>query len=230
MGTSHETTVPPLGEGLTFEKVWASLMELKESQKETAQQIKAMNAETAQQIKAMSTETDRMFKETAQQIKAISAETARQMKETDKRIGEITNRFGDMVEHMVVPNLVAKFRELDFTFTKVSRDMKITDENNRILAEVDAFLENGDQVMVVEIKTKPTIRDINDQIERMKKLRCYADVRHDRRRYLGAIAGVVMSESVKTYALKKGLYVLEPSGETFIITEPQAQGYSPQEW
>jgi hypothetical protein len=36
MDTSHETVIPPLGAGLTFEKFWASLMELKESQKETA--------------------------------------------------------------------------------------------------------------------------------------------------------------------------------------------------
>ncbi|MDR0630098.1 MAG: hypothetical protein LBG24_10775, partial [Treponema sp.] len=151
MGITHETLPPPLGAGLTFEKVWASFMELRESQKETDRILK----ETAQEIKAMSAETERMFKETDRQIKAMSAETDRQMKATDKRIGEITNRFGDMVEHMVVPNLVAKFQELAFTFTKVSRDMKIIDEHHRVLAEVDAFLENGDKVMVVEIKTKP---------------------------------------------------------------------------
>ena len=215
MGITHETLPPPLGAGLTFEKVWASFMELRESQKETDRILK----ETAQEIKAMSAETDRMFKE-----------TDRQMKATDKRIGEITNRFGDMVEHMVVPNLVAKFQELAFTFTKVSRDMKIIDEHNRVLAEVDAFLENGDKVMVVEIKTKPAMSDIIDQGERMKKLRAYADVRKDTRIYLGALAGVVISDNVKTYALKQGFYVLEPSGETFTITEPQAQGYTPREW
>ncbi|MHB9293662.1 hypothetical protein Holit_02789 [Hollandina sp. SP2] len=219
METAHEHVMPSLGEGLTFEKVWASLMELREFQRETTQQIKAISAETAQQIKAMSAETDRILKENAQQMKA-----------TDKRVGEITNRFGDMVEHMVVPNLVAKFQELDFTFTKVSRDTKVTDEQNCVLTEVDAFLENGDKVMVVEIKTKPTINDIKDQVERMKKLRCYADLHHDQRIYLGAMAGVVISDRVKTYALKKGFYVLEPSGETFTITEPQAQGYTPKEW
>jgi hypothetical protein len=64
----------------------------------------------------------------------------------------------------------------------------------------------------------------------MKKLRRYADLHHDRRIYLGALAGVVISDSVKTYALKTDFYVLEPSGETFTITEPQAQGYTPKEW
>jgi hypothetical protein len=51
MGTSYQTLPPPLGEGLTFEKVWASLMELREFQKETAEQIKAMGKETDRRLR-----------------------------------------------------------------------------------------------------------------------------------------------------------------------------------
>jgi hypothetical protein len=115
-----------IGEGLTFEKVWAA--------------IQATN----EQLK----ETDRMVKETAQQ-----------MKETDKRFGAITNRFGEMVEYMIIPNLVAKFDELGFTFTKANHT-EITDREHDIFTEVDALLENGNQVMAVEIKTKPNTEDI----------------------------------------------------------------------
>jgi hypothetical protein len=46
---------------------------------------------------------------------------------------------------------------------------------------------------------------------------------------MGAMAGVVFSESEKTYALKKGFYVIEPSGDTFNITEPKGI-YHPHEW
>jgi len=174
-------TTQNVGEGLTFEKVWAALME-----------------------------------------------TRAQMKATDKRVGELTNRFGDMVEYMVMPNLIAKFEELGFTFTKANRT-EIKDKQHGIFTEVDALLENGDRVMAVEIKTKPNIDDINDHIERMEKLRRYADLHNDKRIYLGAIAGVVFNNSEKTYALKKGLYVIEPSGDTFNIIEPNGD-YHPHEW
>jgi hypothetical protein len=83
--------------------------------------------------------------------------------------------------------------------------------------------------MAVEIKTKPRIGDIDEHIERMEKLRAYADLHNDTRVYRGAIAGVVFSESEKTYALKKGLYVIEPSGDTFTIIEPSG-AYYPHEW
>jgi Holliday junction resolvase-like predicted endonuclease len=150
------------------------------------------------------------------------------MKETDKRVGAITNRFGEMVEYMVLPNLVEKFDELGFTFTKANRT-EITDREHDIITEIDALLENGDTVMVVEIKTKPNTEDILDHIARMEKLRRYADLHNDKRKYMGAMAGVVFSESDKIYALKKGFYVIEPSGDTFSITEPK-DSYYPHVW
>jgi hypothetical protein len=181
------------------------------------------------------TQTTHEWRAAADEIWAIlrevgrkQEETAQQMKETDRRVGEITNRFGDMVEHMVIPNLVAKFGDLGFTFTKANRT-EIRDKEHNLFTEVDALLENGDKVMAVEIKTKPSIDDIHDHLGRMEKLRKYADLHNDKRVYLGAIAGVVFNESEKTYALKKGLYVIEPSGDTFTITPPTGS-YYPHEW
>jgi hypothetical protein len=66
-------------------------------------------------------------------------------------------------------------------------------------------------------------------VHNKEKLRDYADRHHDTRKYLGAIAGVVFGEGVKPYALSRGFYVLEPSGDTFAITEPKGE-YYPHEW
>jgi uncharacterized coiled-coil protein SlyX len=203
--------------GLNFEKVWAAIQATNEQMKETDRRME----ETDRQIK----ETDQLIKETDQLIK----ETAQQMKETDKRLGKLTNRFGEMVEYMIVPNLVKKFNELGFVFEKTHRDTVIASKEHNIFTEVDAFLENGDKVMIVEIKNKPTVDDVNDHMERMGKLRTYADLHNDKRAYLGAIAGVVFNGSEKTYALKNGFYVIEPSGETFSITKPEGK-YHVREW
>jgi hypothetical protein len=137
--------------------------------------------------------------------------------------------FLEMVEHMVMPNLVKKFRKMGFVFTKAYPHATIEDEKNNIIAEIDITLENGDKVMVVEVKSKLTTDDITDHVERIKKVRTHADLHNDKRKYLGAIAGMVMSQSEKTFALKNGFYVLEPSGETFTITVPEGI-YSPREW
>jgi predicted AAA+ superfamily ATPase len=70
------------------------------------------------------------------------------------------------------------------------------------IAEVDIFLSNGDYAVAVEVKSKPNIEDIKDHVERMKKLRGYGDRHNDRRKYIGAIAGMVVTDQVKAYAFK----------------------------
>ncbi|GHT54885.1 hypothetical protein FACS1894109_00360 [Spirochaetia bacterium] len=198
-----QQTDPVYETGVTFEKVWALFQEIGRKQEENARQIK---------------ETDRQMKE-----------TDRQMKETDKRVGALTNRLGEISEHMIVPNLVSSFKALGYTFEKFSPNTKIEDFEHDLFAEADAFLENGDSVMVVEIKTKLKTEDIDDHVNRMEKFRAHADFHKDKRKYYGAIAGILMSESEKTYALKKGFYVLEPVGETFTITTPEGPG-GPKAW
>ncbi|MDR2134361.1 MAG: hypothetical protein LBP27_04570 [Treponema sp.] len=179
----------------------------------------------ADEIWAMLRETAKKQEETGRQME----ETDRRMKETDRRVGELANRFGEMVEHMVVPNLLSKFNELGLPFTKAYPNAKIADRAHNIFTGVDAFLENGDRVMVVETKTRPNVDDIDGHVERMEKLRKSADLHEDKRKYLGAVAGVVFGDSEKTYALKKGFYVIEPSGDTFNIIEPRGS-YYPREW
>jgi hypothetical protein len=201
----------------TADEIWAivrenarGLKELRESQKATSEQMKEID----ERIKAI----NELFKE-----------TDKQMKTTDRRIDESNHLFGDMVEYMVVPNLVEKFRELGFEFTRTQRGTVIEDHEHDIFLDVGPSLENGEKVMVVEIKSKPGTGDIDEHLERMDKLRKHADLRGDKRKYLGAIAGVLFNEGEKTYALKQGFYVIEPSGDTFSITEPRGK-YCPREW
>jgi hypothetical protein len=55
----------------------------------------------------------------------------------------------------------------------------------------------------------------------MEKVRLHADLHEDKRKYLGSVAGMVINENVREFALKNGFYVIEPSGDTFNITEPK---------
>jgi uncharacterized coiled-coil DUF342 family protein len=218
----------------SFETVWATLQELSASQKEAAlemQELRASQKETGLQIKelrASQKETSQQIKETGLQMK----ETDRQMKEYNKRFGDFTNRFGEVVEYMIVPNLIEKFNEMGYEFEEASKNHKFKNKKNDIRFEVDVFLQNGNLAMLVEIKTELTISDINRHIIRLDKMRKFADLRNDsepkvRRHFLGAVAGVVIENDVREYALNQGFFLIEPSGENFHITPPYNK---PKEW
>jgi len=187
--------------GITFEQVWVALMENREQQKETDRQMK---------------ETDRQMKE-----------TGRYLKELGKHFGDFTNSFGDVVEYMIAPNLQEKFNAFGYDFQEASTKVKIRDKKNDIKFEIDVYLQNGDTAMLVEIKSKLLIGDINGHIERIEKMRRYANLRGDTRKFIGAVAGVVVEDKERTYALQNGFFLIEPNGENFFITPPPNK---PKEW
>jgi len=172
-----------------------------------------------------------MFQETREQMKETDRkmrETDRKMKETDRKIGELGNRFGELAEHLVAPSIKEKFNELNFTFERMYENLTISDSSKQCIAEIDIMLENGDTVIAVEVKAKPLQKDIDEHVDRMEILRKGADVRNDKRKFQGAIAGAIMNEAVRNYAHKTGFYVIEQTGDTVKINIPD--NFMPREW
>jgi hypothetical protein len=172
---------------------------------------------TFEKVWAMFQETDRKMQE-----------TDRKMRETDRKISKLGSRIGDLVEEMIVPNILEKFRKLGYAFGKVAPNVRYRDLQGVYITEVDILLENGDTALAVEVKTNLTDSDVRDHLRRMEKLRRYADEHQDRRKLLGAVAGAIASEEVKTFAIKSGFFVLEQSGDTIRISVPD--GFKPREW
>jgi hypothetical protein len=237
--------------GLNFEQVWASLQEtgrlireLRDDSKETDQRMKETDRlirelrddskETDQRMKETdrlirelrddSKETDQRMKETDQLIRELrdeGKETDRRMKELQKSMGDLGNRFGELAEHLVIPNIIEKFNALNYHFKETSKERKFHNpQTGRVEAEFDILLENTTYSIGVEVKTKPAEKDVNEHIRRLEFLRQYKDLEGDKREIRGAIAGAIMPEEVRRVALRAGLYVIEQSGDTVRIEEP----------
>ena len=188
----------------------------------TAEVVFEMIREMSQEVKVMFQETDRKFQETDRKIQ----ETADQMKKTDKKIAELGSRIGEIVENMIGGDIVKKFQALNIAIHAHSRDKTFGTRGTSESGEIDVFLENGDLVVLIEVKTKPAQGDVRDHIERMKKYRLYGN---DKRRIFGAIAGAVVPDKVAEFAHKQGMYVIVQSGEAVeIIAQPK--GFKAKEW
>ncbi|MCL2764424.1 MAG: hypothetical protein FWD40_04000 [Treponema sp.] len=180
---------PDYPRGLTFEDVWAGLMEVRELQKET----------------------DRIVKENARQI------------------GDLHNRFGELAEHLVAPNISMRFNEMGYHFGCYSSGgHKIYNDNGELLAEIDIFLENKETIMGVEVKTKPAVKDVEKHVKRLMILRQARDRINDKRIVQGAIAGAIFGNDAKKATADAGLFVIEQTGDTMKITVPD--GFVPGQW
>jgi len=200
-----QTANPQDGNPPTFESVWALFQEIGKKQEETDRIVK----EVAENLR----ETDRVLKEQAES--------------NNNRIGSLTNLFGDVTEAMVAPKICEKFEELGLYFPKANPNSRLNDRVNKISFEVDIMLENGEKAMLIEVKTKLTFERIDKHIERLEEMRKYADLHGDKRIFLGAVAGIVVTDEIRDYALSKGFYFIEYAGDNFFITPPSGK---PKEW
>jgi hypothetical protein len=228
-----QTEQPP------WETIWAILQETDRIQKENALWLEDWKKENARQQESYARQQEKNTrqqeehaqwrKEWEQKSAKELEETKRLVKETSRQMGLLHNSFGEMAEHMVSPSIKEKFNALGYNFDKISKNIEIKGkEDITSRAEVDILLENGDIAIAVEVKTKPAYKDLDRHVERMEILRRRADRHQDRRKFRGAIAGVIMSDEIKRAILQAGFYLIEQTGDTVAINVPDS--FVPREW
>jgi len=207
---------PPTGEGLTFEKVWAALLETDRLQKESAERFDREMKEAVERQK----ETDRQMKKTDRAIKALN-----------KQMGGLHNSFGEMAEYMVAPGVVDLFNDKGYHITQAATcgyKIFVPGKKRTIRAEIDLYMENGDYIIAVEVKTSLGEKDIEHHKKRLEILREESDKIGDRRKIRGGMAVAVLNESDRKAILDAGFYLLEPSGDMMKMDLPE--GFVPKEW
>jgi hypothetical protein len=161
-------------------------------------------------------ETNKAHKETEKTLNKAIEENKITL---NKAIGGLSNTLGSLVEHIMTPDLPQRFKKLGYSFSRIAT-YKYTEG---VYAQIDGMLENGEQAIAVEVKTTLRQADIDEHLVRMEKIRKYADEHNDKRQFMGAIAATITDKSTREYALKKGLFVIEPSGENVKVTKPEGE-------
>jgi len=180
-------------------KLWASRMieegekRLEEYRKETDRQIREYREETDRKIEEYRAETDRQIREykeevnrqireykeeTDRKIAEYRAETDKQIREykqeNNKRWGELANKLGTIVEDIIYPAFRPVIRkyfgcEPEKTFMRL-------EYNNRkkgIYEEFDAVAVCEDKVFLLEVKSTPREKHIEEFKEKAKRFLQY---------------------------------------------------------
>ena len=205
----------------TPEEIWAIIRETQLLQKETAERQK----DADERWERERDELNRKFAET----KELFDRTDRKIEANNSEMGRLRNSFGEVIEHLVAPGIKERFAGLglDFSSGKIAANMVVSD-GGKDVAEADLWLENGETVLVVEVKAKVKAKDVSKHRERLEKIRDAHDKCNDRRRIIGAIAGAVFDPDQREAALDAGFFVIAQSGDTMRMDIPD--GFKPREW
>ena len=191
----------------TPEEIWGILREVSEGQKETGRQMK----ETDRQMK----ETDRIIKENAEETDKKFQETAEQMRGTDRRLKELdklyNGQWGKLMESLVEGDLVKMLKEKGIDVRQTSRNLK--NEDGEKNWEFDLLAVNGDEIVVVEVKTTLKVKDVDHFLNKLEDFKELVPYHKDKKLY-GAVAYLKSDEFSNSYAEKKGLFVIRATGSS----------------
>jgi hypothetical protein len=173
---------------------------------------------TLEDLLALHAKTEAAQAKTEASIDRLSANIDKliaENREMSKNLGHIGNDIGELTEFIVIPKIrLAMNATGKHTFDDIQTDRlyKKIDElgEKKTLTEVDVLLTGGKEVMAVETKTHPTIRDVKQHQERLDILRRHEElVGIKGKKLFGALVGAVIDKDVKKFALERGIYVVK---------------------
>lgn len=188
------------------------------NENESIQDIKNLLSDLAKSQKNSSEKFDRELKEYNEQWKKEQEAYKIRQKEIDKKIKEAYNLFttqwGRLIESLVEGELVYLFKNKGFAVESVSTNRKGI--HNGEDYEFDIIVHNGNDVVLVEVKTTLRVKDVDKHIYRLNKSKAWLKEYKNHDIY-GAVAYLKAHEESDKYAERNGLWVIRATGNSASI-------------
>lgn len=166
------------------------------------------------------------------EMQAFREEARNERREMNKRWGDLAASLGTLVEDVVAPSVPRVLREvfgcpaeaIEFSGVRVRRKHPTIPDRNR---EFDTIAAGCSVFLTVESKSRPTVADVNDFVDRLPEVKDYfPDYAARGFRFVGALASLYIDPSLVNYAERRGLIVLGTGDD--LMTVLNAPGFVPQ--
>ena len=196
---------------VTLEEVWSLFKETDRKFQETDRKFQ----ETDRLFKEQSRETDRKFQETDRLLKELSLASEKKLNKLEELF---TSQWGKLMESLVEGDLVRLLTE---------RGIAVTDTATRIKGaradggnyEFDIIAHDGEEIVVVEVKTTLKPDDVKKFIDKLDRLKGWMP-RYAHNRIYGAMAWLTADAGADAMALHRGLFSIRATGDSAHILNP----------
>ena len=175
-------------------------------------------------------ETDRKFQETDRLLKEQLQATDRKFQETDRKLNQLeklfTSQWGKLMESLVEGDLVnlLNARGIPITDTTTRLKGKRPDGGNY---EFDILAHNGEEMVVVEVKTTLRPDDVKDFMNKLDHLKGWIP-RYAQNRIYGAMAWLSADAGAEAMVANRGLFSIRATGDSASIQN--APAFAPRAW
>ncbi|MDR0708081.1 MAG: hypothetical protein LBF60_09475 [Treponema sp.] len=126
------------GKTLSFEKVWAALMENRKQLQKTDEQLQKTDEQMRKTDERQAKERERMQKENDEQMRKLRETVA----ELSKNVGGLNRSMGELIETLIASRLWEKFADYPYNLKRAYQRIPLYDENNYIKTDIDILLSD----------------------------------------------------------------------------------------
>jgi Holliday junction resolvase-like predicted endonuclease len=195
-------------EKLDFEKIWFMFQETDKKFQETNLKFQ---------------ETDKELQELIRYTREQDAKTREQENKVKDLNKLFVNQWGYLIESLVEGKIVELFNDRGIKVQHTATNLKSFKDE----AEIDIIAENGNEIVVIEVKT--TLRNdyVDEFLEKLSNFKKFFP-KYSENIIYGAMAYLKSPENVASYAKKKGLLLIKATGDSAYITN--SKDFKPKVW
>ena len=185
-----------------------------ESQRKTEKSLRESQRKTEESLRESQRKTEKSLRESQRKTEESLRESIQKTQESiNKSEGNFNNKWGAFMESLISGDLVKLLNERKISVVKTSPRIRSWRPDGTVTSEFDIVASNGEEVVVVEVKTTPTHEDINYFIKKLEKFKEVFKEYKDKKIY-GAVAYLDdrKVENLPTYIEKRGLFVIQALG------------------
>ena len=184
----------------TFEKINATLDRIAEKQEKAALEMEEMREKEKQYL---------------EQEKQRQKAADKRMKKLE---GMFTSQWGKLMESLVEGDLIGLLTGCGIAVHSIHP--RVYGRRNGTHYEFDIVAGNGDEVVVVEVKTTLKAEQVTEFLEKLQRFTVYEPLYRGKRIY-GAVAYLKADSSVTLYAERQGLFVIRATGSSASIVNDE---------
>ena len=205
--------------------------QFQQTMKESQQAWKQTVQESQQAWQESQQESQQAWRQAQQQateehrrtVEREMAELRKVVADTNKKVGAISNRWGEFVENLVQPGVVrllqAKGIQVHWTA------LNVVPEDRAI--EIDILAENDTEIVAIEVKSFLEARDVKRFIKTLTNFKRIFPKYNNYKLY-GAMAGIKVGTRAEVDVVEAGLFLIKPAGDS--VTIVNNEHFQPNIW
>ncbi|MBF0460456.1 MAG: DUF3782 domain-containing protein [Magnetococcales bacterium] len=209
---------------LTIDDIWKLFQETNRVFQEAEKRNQEADKRNQENERIMR-ENERIMRENERTMREADARLGARIAQVSRQIGHLGSRWGEFVEGLVAPACITLFTERGIPVDEIFSRAKRTLAGEHM--EIDLLVANTVAAVLVEVKSRLTVEDVRQHLQRLARFKSFFPRYADCQVY-GAVAGITVDAEADTFAMHQGLFVIEQSGETVRLANPQT--FTPRTW